>query len=163
MKEQTTEILNKQTLEILLAILSTLTVIFGAWLKIQSDKLRDIKSKLSDKKYNTYQEILSILFDLITQTKKIKEIPENEILLRIFNVKRDLILYGNDKMIEKFFEWEDNQLKGAYRLWNWAELAEIARKDMGNRWTKINADQILRSLFTNKKEYVEFKKEFILQ
>jgi hypothetical protein len=66
-------------------------------------------------------------------------------------------------MIEKFFEWEDNQFKGAYRLWNWAELAAIARKDMGNRWSKINADQILRSLFANKKEYVEFKKEFILQ
>ena len=78
-------------------------------------------------------------------------------------VKRDLILYGNDKMVNKFFEWEDNQNKTAYRLWNWAELAAIARKDMGNRWTRVNADKILRSLFDNKQEYEKFKKEFILR
>jgi len=154
--------MEEQTLKILLAIFSTSTLIFATWLKIQSDKIREIKSKLSDKKYQTYHEILSILFDLISQTKKIKSISEDEILLRILNIKRDLILYGNDKMVNKFFEWENNQVKTAYRLWNWAELAAIARKDMGNRWTKINADKILRSLFKSKEEYMEFKKEFIL-
>ena len=155
--------MDEQTLKILLAIFSTSTLIFATWLKIQSDRIRDIKSKLSDKKYQTYHEILSILFDLINQTKELKSVPEEQILLRIMNIKRDLILYGNDKMINKFFEWEDNQLKVAYRLWNWAELAAIARKDMGNRWTKISADKILRSLFESKNEYMEFKKEIILR
>lgn len=155
--------MDEQTLKILLAIFSTSTLIFATWLKIQSDKIRDIKSKLSDKKYQTYHEILAILFDLINQTKGLKSVSEDEVLLRIIDVKRDLVLYGNDKMINKFFEWEDNQLKRAYRLWNWAELAAIARKDMGNRWTKVNADKILRSLFDNKQEYEDFKKEFILR
>lgn len=154
--------MDEQTLKVLLAIFSTSTLIFATWLKIQSDKIRDIKSKVSDKKYKTYYEILAILFDLINQTKDLKSISEAEVLLRIMNVKRDLILYGNDKMVKKFFEWEDNQQRGAYRLWNWAELAAIARKDMGNRWTKINADQILRSLFDDKQDYIEFKQEFIL-
>lgn len=155
--------MDEQTLKILLAIFSTSTLIFATWLKIQSDKIRDIKSKLSDKKYQTYHEILAILFDLINQTKDLKSISEDEVLLRIMSVKRDLILYGNDKIINKFFEWEDNQLKRAYRLWNWAELAAIARKDMGNRWTKVNADKILRSLFKDKQEYIEFKNEYILK
>ena len=154
--------MDEQTLKILLAIFSTSTLIFATWLKIQSDKIRDIKSKLSDKKYQTYQEILAILFDLINQTKNLKSVSEDEVLLRIMNVKRDLILYGNDKIVNKFFEWEDNQLKRAYRLWNWAELAAIARKDMGNRWTRVSADKVLRSLFDNKQEYEDFKKEFIL-
>ena len=155
--------MEEQTLKILLAIFSTSTLIFATWLKIQSDKIRDIKSKLSDKKYQTYHELLAILFDLINQTKDLKAISEEEVLLRIMNVKRDLILYGNDKMVNKFFEWEDNQLKKAYRLWNWAELAAIARKDMGNRWTKVNADKILRSLFKDQWEYLDFKKEYILK
>ncbi|WP_421977645.1 hypothetical protein [Roseivirga seohaensis] len=155
--------MDEQTLKILLAIFSTSTLIFATWLKIQSDKIRDIKSKLSDKKYQTYHEILAILFDLINQTKNLKSVSEDEVLLRVMNVKRDLILYGNDKMVNKFFEWEDNQLKRAYRLWNWAELAAISRKDMGNRWTRVNADKILRSLFENKLEYEDFKKEFILR
>lgn len=155
--------MDEQTLKILLAIFSTSTLIFATWLKIQSDKIRYIKSKLSDKKYQTYHEILAILFDLINQTKDLKPVSEDEVLLRIMNVKRDLILYGNDKMVDKFFEWEDNQLRRAYRLWNWAELAAIARKDMGNRWTKVNVDKILRSLFDNKQEFEDFKKEFIFR
>lgn len=155
--------MNESELKIALAILSTISLILVTYIKIQSDKIRDIKAKLSDKKYSTYHEILTILFDLINQTKGLKTFSDDEVLNRIMDVKRDLILYGNDKIIKKFFELEDNQLKGGYRLWNWAELAAIARKDMGNRRTRISADEILRSLFTNKNEYAEFKNEFILR
>ena len=150
-------------LKIALAILSAFSLTLVTLIKIQSDKIRDIKAKLSDKKYSTYHEILTILFDLINQTKGLKTVSEDEVLKRVMDVKRDLILYGNDKIIKKFFEWEDNQLKQGYRLWNWAELAAIARKDMGNRWTRISADDILRSLFNDKTEYIEFKNEFILR
>ncbi|QEL03441.1 hypothetical protein FKG96_22285 [Olivibacter sp. LS-1] len=154
--------MDEQILKITIALLSSGVVILGTWLKIYHDKLRDIKAKLSDKKYQTYYELLAILFDLINQTKKLQSISEEEVLLRIMNVKRDLILYGNDKIIKKFFEWEDNQLKTGYRLWNWAELAALARRDMGNKRTTINADEILRSLFVKKQDYLDFKKEYIL-
>jgi hypothetical protein len=155
--------MDETELKIALAILSALSLTLVTLIKIQSDKIRDIKAKLSDKKYSTYHEILTILFDLINQTKGLKTVSEDEVLKRVMDVKRDLILYGNDKIIKKFFEWEDNQLKQGYRLWNWAELAAIARKDMGNRWTRISADDILRSLFNDKTEYIEFKNEFILR
>ncbi|SEG09266.1 hypothetical protein [Algoriphagus boritolerans] len=155
--------MDETELKIALAILSAFSLTLVTFIKIQSDKIRDIKAKLSDKKYSTYHEILTILFDLINQTKGLKTVSEDEVLKRVMDVKRDLILYGNDKIIKKFFEWEDNQLKQGYRLWNWAELAAIARKDMGNRWTRISADDILRSLFNDKTEYIEFKNEFILR
>lgn len=155
--------MDETELKIALAILSAFSLTLVTLIKIQSDKIRDIKAKLSDKKYSTYHEILTILFDLINQTKGLKTVSEDEVLKRVMDVKRDLILYGNDKIIQKFFEWEDNQLKQGYRLWNWAELAAIARKDMGNRWTSISADDILRSLFNDKTEYIEFKNEFILR
>src|SRR5690606_37464325 len=122
--------MDETELKIALAILSAFSLTLVTFIKIQSDKIRDIKAKLSDKKYSTYHEILAILFDLINQTKGLKTVSEYEILKRVMDVKRDLILYGNDKIIKKFFEWEDNQLKQGYRLWNWAELAAIARKDM---------------------------------
>jgi len=155
--------MNEQILKISIAFLSGGVVILGTWLKIYHDKLRDIKSKLSEKKYQTYNEILAILFDLINQTKNLVSVSEDEVLIRIMTVKRDLILYGNDKIIKKFFEWEENQLKDGYRLWNWAELAALARKDMGNKYTKINADNILRSLFNKQQDYLDFKMEYILK
>lgn len=154
--------MDEQTLQILLAIFSATTLVSVSWLKIQNDKIRDIKSKLSDKKYQTYHEILAILFDLISQSKNIKSVSEVDILNRIMNIKRDLILYGNDKMVKKFFEWEENQHKSAYRLWNWAELAAISRKDMGNRFSKINTEKIFRSLFSNEKDYLKFKSEYLI-
>jgi len=71
-------------------------------------------------------------------------------------------LYGNDKIIRKFFEWEVNQLTGK-RLWNWAELAALVRKDMGNRWTTITADDILKSLLSSTDNYEDFKRELLNQ
>jgi hypothetical protein len=42
-----------------------------------------------------------------------------------------------------------------------AELAALARKDMGNSKTKIDAREILKSLFSDEEEYLDFEKEFI--
>lgn len=78
------------------------------------------------------------------------------------NVKRDLLLYGNDKIVHKFFEWEINQLTGK-RLWNWAQLAALVRRDMGNRWTNITADDILKSLLSETDNYEDFKRELLNQ
>ncbi|MFT5617083.1 MAG: hypothetical protein ACI85I_000299 [Arenicella sp.] len=86
------------------ALLSTFTAIFGILLKIKNDNLKDMKAKLSEKKHLMYNEILSILFDLINGTKNLNTITEDDILLRFMNIKRDLILYGNDRIIRKFFE-----------------------------------------------------------
>ncbi len=61
--------MDETELKIALAILSAFSLTLVTLIKIQSDKIRDIKAKLSDKKYSTYHEILTILFDLINQTK----------------------------------------------------------------------------------------------
>jgi hypothetical protein len=124
------------------------------------DQYREIKLKLSDKKYDTYSEIIATLFDLVNRQKGLKEFSDDELLLRIMIVKRDLLLYGNDQIIRKFFDWEINQLSGK-RLWNWAELAALVRKDMGNARTKINADDILKSLLSSTDDYEAFKNQLM--
>lgn len=153
---------DEEILKVMLAVLSTVTVILVTWIKLQSDKIRDIKSKLSDKKYDTYFEIIATLFEMINRQKGLTKITDDQLLKRMMDVKRNLLLYGNDKMVKKFFEWETNQLTGK-RLWNWVELASIARKDMGNRSTKITADDILKSLLSEQDDYSNFKKELLNQ
>ncbi|MGY3055432.1 hypothetical protein ACVWYG_003648 [Pedobacter sp. UYEF25] len=61
-------------------------------------------------------------------------------------------------IINKFFKWEKNRLSGK-RLWNWAELAALVRKDLGNSFTKIKADDIFKSLLDPSENYVDFKRE----
>ncbi len=71
---KTKDKMDNNTLEIVIALLSAFSLMLVTLLTIQSDKIRDIKAKLSDKKYSTYNEILTILFDLINQTKGLKTI-----------------------------------------------------------------------------------------
>lgn len=149
--------MSEQNLKILIGILAALIAFLSTVIKMYHDKNREIELKLSDKKYSAYSEIIATLFDLINKQKGLNNFTEDEILFRIMNVKRDLILYGNDKIVAKFFEWEDNQ-HNKKRLWVWVELVALARKDMGNKWTNITADDILKSLLSEQDDYKEFKK-----
>lgn len=152
--------MDELTLKLIIGLLSTVVLILITFIKMYHDRYREVKLKLSDKKYNTYSEIIATLFDMVNRQKGLADFTDDEILYRLMNVKRDLLLYGNDKIIRKFFEWEINQLTGK-RLWNWAELAYLVRKDMGNRWTKITADDILKSLLSSTDNYEDFKRELL--
>ncbi len=154
--------MDETTLKLIIGILSGVIILFGTIIKMYHDRYREVQLKLSDKKYETYSEIIAILFDMVNRQKGLNKITDDEILQRFMNVKRDLLLYGNDKIIRKFFEWEINQLTGK-RLWNWAELAALVRQDMGNRWTSITADDILKSLLSATENYLDFKNSLLNQ
>jgi flagellar motor component MotA len=154
--------MDELTLKLIIGLLSGLILFLVTVLKMFHDRYREIKLKLSDKKYETYSEIIATLFDMVNRQKGLNKVTDDEILQRLMNVKRDLLLYGNDQIIRKFFEWEVNQLTGK-RLWNWAELAALVRKDMGNRWTNITADDILKSLLSATVNYENFKRELLNQ
>ncbi len=154
--------MDELTLKLIIGLLSGLILFLVTVLKMFHDRYREIKLKLSDKKYETYSEIIATLFDMVNRQKGLNKVTDDEILQRLMNVKRDLLLYGNDKIVRKFFEWEINQLTGK-RLWNWAELAALVRRDMGNRWTNITADDILKSLLSATDNYEDFKRELLNQ
>jgi len=154
--------MDEMTLKLIIGLLSGIIVLLATVLKMYHDRYREVKLKLSDKKYETYSEIIATLFDMVNRQKGLIKISDDKLLLRLMTVKRNLLLYGNDAIIKKFFEWEINQLTGK-RLWNWVELAALVRKDMGNRWTKISADDILKSLLSANENYEDFKKEMLNQ
>lgn len=154
--------MNELTLKLIIGLLSGLILFLITVLKMFHDRYREIKLKLSDKKYETYSAIIATLFDMVNRQKGLNKLTDDEILQRLMNVKRDLLLYADDRIVRKFFEWEVNQLTGK-RLWNWAELAALVRKDMGNRWTNISADDILKSLLSSTDNYEDFKQELLNQ
>jgi hypothetical protein len=145
---------------IIFGILSCIIAFLTTIIIIKHAQYRKIVLKLSDKKYKIYSEIVTVLFDMINRQKKLSKFSDDELLKRIMNIKRDLLLYGTDKIIRKFFEWEDNQLTKK-RLYNWVELAYLVRKDMGNKRTRIKPDDILESLLSEKDEFKDFKKSLL--
>jgi hypothetical protein len=154
--------MDELVLKLIIGLLSGFILLLVTGLKMFHDRYREIKLKLSDKKYETYSEINSPLFDMVNRQKGLSNVTDNEILKRLMNVKRDLLLYGIDKIVCKFFELETNQLTDK-RLWDWAELAVLVRKDIGNRWTSITADDILKSLLSATENYEDFNRELLNQ
>jgi hypothetical protein len=154
--------MDELVLKLIIGLLSGCILLLVTGLKMFHDRYREIKLKLSDKKYETYSEINSPLFDMVNRQKGLSNVTDNEILKRLMNVKRDLLLYGIDKIVCKFFELETNQLTDK-RLWDWAELAVLVRKDIGNRWTSITADDILKSLLSATENYEDFNRELLNQ
>ena len=143
---------------IIVGIFSGIIAFLTTIILIKHAQYREVVLKLSDKKYKIYSEIVTILFDMINRQKKLTKTSDDVLLKRIMDVKRDLLLYGTDKIVRKFFEWEDNQLTNK-RLRNWIELTYLVRKDMGNKRTRIKPINIFESLLSNKKDLEDLKKD----
>jgi len=144
--------------DLLLVVLIGTIPIAGFFIKHYYDLYRDVQLKLSDKKYNCYAEIINILFDLLQENKELKKkTSDKELTKRVFSIKTNLFLYGSDGVIKKFDKWEkENSQKKQFKIWT--ELAILVRKDMGNKYSKIDSDFLLRSIFSNEEEYNKFKK-----
>jgi hypothetical protein len=143
----------------IVSILSSIIILLGVILKMYHDRYREIKLKLSDKKYQTYSEIITVLFDMINRQNGLSHISDDDILKRIMNIKRDVLLYGSDKVIRTFFKWEENQLTKK-RLLIWIELVVLVRKDMGNKWSRISVKDIFKSLLKPSEDWKSLKKDF---
>ena len=55
--------------ELIVGILAFISTILGFIIKAQHDKILSIKNQISDKKYNVYNEIFSIFFDIMREGK----------------------------------------------------------------------------------------------
>ena len=91
--------------DILVAVLILISSGLGYIIKEQREKIKLIKSQLSEKKYNLYHEIYSIFFDIIKSEKGRKKSTVNSIGTRIIDIKKDLLIYAPDIIVKKFMEW----------------------------------------------------------
>ena len=147
--------------EILVTSLTILAAGLGYIIKEQRDKLKSIRSQLSDKKYNLYYSIYSIFFELVKDTKNSKLNKKNNITERIFEVKKDILIYAPDKVVFLFLKWNrfisnnENDVKHAKIF---LELFVEIRKDMGYKKTKISEKDILGMIMTSDNEVNTFYK-----
>jgi|AntRauTorckE6833_2_1112554.scaffolds.fasta_scaffold24236_2 hypothetical protein len=152
--------MNENIVTIFAAGLSGIVAILLFILQRKNEQLKIIKEKISDKKYEAYNEVLTIFFDLFKSVKNLKNINEKNLVNKIIDLKKFLILYANDDILKKFFEWsnsiqtEENKLA---QFDKYIELMILIRKDMGNPDTKITIDEVLRSMVNSDETYMELK------
>lgn len=146
--------------EILVAVLIIVSSGLGFIIKEQKEKLKSIKSQLSDKKYKLYHDVYSLFFDLIKSEKGVKKQNIKAIGTRIIDIKKDLLIYAPDLIVQKFIEWNrylSNHEGDMRHAKLFLELYILIRKDMGHPKTLINESDILKLIMTSDSEVEQMK------
>lgn len=144
--------------EILVTIIGLIATGLGFIVREQREKIKTIRNQLSEKKYHLYNELFGIFFDIIKQQKNkgIDEEYTSELGKKIIDLKKDLFIYAPDNIVKKFLEWGkfvSNNPGNIQHFKLFLELFVLIRKDMGNSKTKINEQDVLRSMMTTDQEF----------
>lgn len=148
--------------EILLSLLTFLSGFLLWRIQYQKDKIKNIESQLSERKYKMYSEFVYILFDITNATKTGKTLTEKEIAKRMAEVKRDMFIYAPDKVFKKFTEWTlklNGADAGIIHFKTYFELMKMIRQDMGNKGTKLKLDDFMLFYMQSEQEYEKFKEK----
>jgi predicted DNA-binding ribbon-helix-helix protein len=138
-----------------------LVLILGGigWLyRHEKERRLQIEKQLSDKKYDVYIKLLTVFFDILKQVKKGQKTNATKLIDRMMDIKKELIIFGNDGVLFAFFRWE-KQSQTKSNLKALAELIIEVRKDMGNPKTKISTKDFLKSLVQTDQDYKELKEQ----
>jgi hypothetical protein len=134
---------------------------FGYIIKRQHDKIKSIQSQLSDKKHTLYNEVLSLYFDLLKETKNGGSSDTKNIGIKIIDLKKDLILYAPDLVLNKFVEWtrysNNNPSEDPRHFLLFIDLMGLIRKDMGHPKSSFNEDDFWKITMTTDEEIVKMK------
>ncbi|MGD1318188.1 hypothetical protein [Chryseobacterium sp. 2R14A] len=147
--------------EILLLILGTLSTFLIWRVQFQKDKIKNIETQLSEKKFQIYSELVYIIFDTMHGDKIGKKVTDKELLKRILDIKKNMFLYASDEMFQSFKEWtlelQRPENNGVDHFKKYFELMKLVRKDMGQSNSKISLDDFMIYIMQNEEEYKKFK------
>jgi hypothetical protein len=147
--------------EILLLILGTLSTYLIWRVQHQKDRIKDIESQLSERKYKLYSDLVYIIFDVINSNKLGKPISEKDLVKRMLDIKRDMFLYAPDIIFKTFTEWTlalDNANNSTAHFKIYFKMMKLVRKDMGQSSTKIELKDFMIFLLQSETEYKKFEK-----
>lgn len=147
--------------EILLLILGTLSTFLIWRVQFQKDKIKNIETQLSEKKFQIYSELVYIIFDTMHGDTIGKKVTDKELLKRILDIKKNMFLYASDEMFQSFKEWtlelQKPENNGVDHFKKYFELMKLVRKDMGQSNSKISLDDFMIYIMQNEEEYKKFK------
>ncbi len=138
-------------LSILISTIVAVASIIIAW---QTEKLRTMREQLSEKKYKAYADAVKMFYSVLKDSQLHKPTNNNEMLEYMIDIKRDIFMYGSDKVFKAFNKW----LLAAKEDTNKAQFSAFLdfvlemRKDLCNGKTKLTKHDIMLNLTQSEEE-----------
>lgn len=138
-------------LTILVPAIVTIAGIIIAW---QTEQLRTMREQLSEKKYNAYADAVKMFYSVLKDSKLHKQTNNDEMMLKMIDIKRDIFMYGSDKVFKAFNKWllsvEENDKKAQFSAF--LDFVLEMRRDLCNNKTNLTKHDILLNLTQSEKE-----------
>lgn len=139
--------------------LTVVIAILGWIMQRKIEQIKIMENQLSDKKYNAYADLVGIFFSILKDVKKEKDTNQKVLMDKMLESKKNIFMYGSDKVIMAFSEWLCSSTTGEnneQQMNKFLEFMIEIRKDMCGRSSKITKYDLLLNLIQNPKEVDDF-------
>ena len=135
-------------------VTSAVVALAGIIIAWQTEKLRTMREQLSEKKYKAYADAVKMFYSVFKDLRLHKPTNNNEMLKNMIDAKRDIFMYGSDKVFKAFNTWllttkYDNKKE---QFSAFLDLILEIRKDLCNGKTKLTKHDILLNLTQSEDE-----------
>lgn len=96
---------HENIIAILSILISAIVALAGFIIAWQTEKLRTMREQLSEKKYNAYADAVKMFYSVLKDTKANRTTNNREMMDRMIDIKRDIFMYGSDKVFKAFNKW----------------------------------------------------------
>ncbi len=147
----------------LITILTLTITILGWIIHRKTERIKIIENQLSGKKYKAYADIVQLFYDMLQDIRNGNSFDKKEAEKRMMNSKRDILMYGSDKVFEAFNNYlcsSTNNNDPTSTIKYFLKLICEIRKDMCGKNTSIKEKDILLNLTQNKNEVKKYKQYY---
>lgn len=139
---------------LLSVLISAIVAVAGIIIAWQTEKLRTMREQLSEKKYNAYADAVKMFYSILKDSRLHKPTNNDEMLEKMIDIKRDIFMYGSDKVFQAFNTWllaaKENNNKEQFSAF--LDFVLEMRKDLCSNKTKLTKHDILLNLTQSEKE-----------
>lgn len=144
---------------ILSVVISAIVAVAGYIIARQTEKLRTMREQLSEKKYTAYAEAVKMFYTVLKDVHKHKPTNNEVMKSKMIDMKRDILMYGLDKVFHAFNKWlllsnkeGNNENNSKEQLVAVLDFILEMRKDMCNNNTKLTTHDILLNITQSEEE-----------
>ena len=146
---------NNTIISILISLLTVSSTLFVVILQRKTEKLKIIENQLSQNKYKAYIDLVEVFYSTIKKIKMNEGDNSIELGTKIFNAKKDILMFGSDEVFKKYTNWltyTSENPNDPKHMSLFLDLMLEIRKDMRGNKTGITKTDIMQNLMQDRNE-----------